>query len=272
MPKTLAEKRCRFRELHQSGCFVIPNPWDVGSAVYLEKLGFPALATTSSGFAWSNARPDGGMSVEQVLAHAAQLSAAVDVPVNLDFEAGYAATAKGVGENVRRAVEAGAAGVSIEDARGHSDDPLYDVAAAVERLTAAREAIDATGADVILVGRAEGFLHGRPDLSEAIARLQAYAEAGADCLYAPGIRTREEISAVVSALAPKPVNVLMGWPGLAAPELAGLGVRRISVGGALARTAWAGFMRAAEAIARDGDFTALGEGASGAQLNTLFGR
>ncbi len=270
MPTTLAEKRARFKELHRSGCFVIPNPWDVGSAVYLQSLGFQALATTSSGFAWTQARPDGAMDVEAVLAHTAAVSAAVEVPLNVDFEAGYAADAQGVAANVGRAVEAGASGVSIEDARGHGPDPLYSLEEAVERLKAARRAIDQTGSDVLLTGRAEGYLHGRPDLDDAVRRLTAYAEAGADCLYAPGIRTRAEIIAVVEAVAPKPVNVLMGWPGWKTAEMEAMGVRRISVGGALARTAWGGFMRAAERIAKDGDFYGLGEAASGAQLNGLF--
>jgi 2-methylisocitrate lyase-like PEP mutase family enzyme len=268
MPKTLAEKRTRFRELHQRGCFVIPNPWDVGSAVYLEKLGFQALATTSSGFAWTQARADGGVDVGAVIAHVAALATAVEVPINVDFEAGYAVHAKGVAENVRRVIDAGASGVSIEDARASG---IYDLPEAIERLTAAREAIDKAGAHVLLVARADGYLHGRPDLKDAIARLQAYAEAGADCLYAPGLKSREEITAVVKAVAPKPVNVLMGGPGWKKAELETMGVRRISVGGALARAAWGGFMRAAERIAKEGDFDGFAEAASGATLNKLFG-
>jgi 2-methylisocitrate lyase-like PEP mutase family enzyme len=271
MTVTIDAKRARFRELHAAGCFVIPNPWDVGSAICLEKLGFPALATTSSGFAWTQGRADGAMDVDSVLAHVRMIAEAVDVPLNVDFEAGYAPDPEGVAANVKRAVEAGASGLSIEDARGHRADPIYPVVEAVERLKAARAAIDRTGKDVLLTGRAENFLHGRADLDDTIRRLQAYAVAGADCLYAPGIRTREEISAVVAAVAPKPVNVLMGWPGWKKAELEQMGVRRISVGGALARSAWGGFMRAADRIARDGDFDGLGEAASGAELNKLFG-
>lgn len=263
-------RRRRFRQLHERGCFVIPNPWDPGSARYLQSLGFPAVATTSAGFAWSQARPDNGVTVDQVIEHLRAMVAAVDIPVNADFEAGFAADAAGVERNVRRAVEAGVAGLSIEDSTGDPAQPLYEREAAIDRLRAARRAIDAAGGDTLLVGRSEGFFVGRPDLAETLARLQAYAEAGADCLYAPGIRTREEIRAVVEAVAPKPVNVLIGWPtDLTVQDLAALGVRRISVGGALARAAWGGFMRAAKEIAEAGSFAGFGEAASGVELNKL---
>ena len=271
---SIADKRRSFRRLHEDGCFVIPNPWDPGSARYLQSLGFKAVATTSAGFAWSQARPDNGVTVDQVIEHLRAMVAAVDIPVNADFEAGFAADAAGVERNVRRAVETGVAGLSIEDATGEPAQPLYPREVAIERLHAARRAIDAAGAgggQTLLVGRSEGFIVGRPDLAETIARLQAYAEAGADCLYAPGIRTREEIRAVVEAVAPKPVNVLIGWPtDLTVQDLAALGVRRISVGGALARAAWGGFMRAAKEMAEAGSFAGFGEAASGAELNRLF--
>lgn len=269
---SIADKRRAFRRLHEDGCFVIPNPWDPGSARWLQSAGFKAVATTSAGFAWSQARPDNGLTVDQVIEHLRAMVAAVDIPVNADFEAGFAADAAGVERNVRQAVATGVAGLSIEDSTGDSAQPLYPIDVAVERLRAARRAIDATGGDTLLVGRSEGFFVGRPDLAETIARLQAYSAAGADCLYAPGIRTREEIRAVVSAAAPKPVNVLIGWPSeLTVQDLAAMGVRRISVGGALARAAWGGFVRAAKEIAEVGTFAGLREGASGAELNALFG-
>jgi 2-methylisocitrate lyase-like PEP mutase family enzyme len=271
---SIADKRRSFRQLHERGCFVIPNPWDPGSARYLQSLGFKAVATTSAGFAWSQARPDNGVTVDQVIEHLRAMVAAVDIPVNADFEAGFAADAAGVERNVRRAVEAGVAGLSIEDSTGDPAQPLYPREVAIERLRAARRAIDATGGldeRALLVGRSEGFIVGRPDLAETIARLQAYAEAGADCLYAPGIRTRDEIRAVVEAVAPKPVNVLIGWPtDLTVQDLAALGVRRISVGGALARAAWGGFTRAAKEMAEAGTFAGFWEAASGAELNRLF--
>ncbi len=270
----IAARRRTFHQLHEQGCFVIPNPWDPGSARYLQSLGFQAVATTSAGFAWSQARPDNGVTVDQVIEHLRAMVAAVDIPVNADFEAGFAADAAGVERNVRRAVETGVAGLSIEDATGDPAQPLYPREVAIERLRAARRAIDAAGArggQTLLVGRSEGFIVGRPDLPETIARLQAYAEAGADCLYAPGIRTREEIRAVVDAVAPKPVNVLVGWPtDLTVQELAALGVRRISVGGALARAAWGGFMRAVKEMAEAGSFAGFQEAASGVELNRLF--
>jgi 2-methylisocitrate lyase-like PEP mutase family enzyme len=269
---SLADKRRRFHELHAAGCFVIPNPWDVGSARYLQSLGFKALATTSSGFAWTQGRADNAVARDTVLAHLTLMVAATDLPVNADFERGFARDTAGVQESVRLAIETGVAGLSIEDSTGDAAEPLYSVDAAVERLRAARRAIDRAGGDVLLVGRAECFLAGRPDLGETIARLKAYASAGADCLYAPGLRTRDEIAAVVAMVAPKPVNLLAGWPSeLTLDDIAALGVRRVSVGGALARCAWGGFMRAARMIAEQGRFDGLAGAASGAELDSLFG-
>ena len=269
---SVADKRRTFRALHESGCFVIPNPWDLGSARFLESLGFKALATTSSGFAWSHARGDGRVDRDSMLAHLREMSAATDLPINADFEGGYARDPAGVADNVRLAVETGIAGLSIEDATWDPRAPLYEIDSAVEHMRAARRAIDASGGDTLLVGRAECFLFGRPDISETVARLKAYASAGADCLYAPGIRSREHIAAVVEAVAPKPVNVLIGWASdFGVDDLAALGVRRISVGGALARTAWSGFMRAARSIAENGRFDAFAEAASGAELDKFFG-
>lgn len=268
---TPADKRRTFRELHSSGCFVIPNPWDVGSARYLQSLGFKALATTSSGFAWSRGRPDNGVSRDTVLAHLREMVAATDLPVNADFESGFASDAEGVAESVRLAVETGVAGLSIEDSTGDAAMPLYAIDVAVERMRAARRAIDKAGGDTLLVARAECFLVGRPDLAETIARLKAYAIAGADCLYAPGIRTPEQITAVVAAVAPKPVNLLVGWASaMTLGDIAALGVRRVSVGGALARSAWGGFMRSAKVIAEEGRFDGFAAAASGDALNTLF--
>ncbi len=269
---SIADKRRTFRQLHQSGCFVIANPWDIGSALFLQQLGFRALASTSAGFAWSQGRPDGGVTREQVLAHLTAMVAATDVPLNADFEHGFAHDPDAVAEGVRLAVATGVAGLSIEDSTGEAARPLYEMGDAAVRMRAARGAIDRAGGDALLVGRAECFLVGRPDLAETIARLQAYANAGADCLYAPGLRNREQIAAVVEALAPRPVNVLIGAAhGLAVDDLAALGVRRISVGGALARCAWGGFMRAARQIAEQGRFDGLATGAAGAELNALFG-
>lgn len=268
---TVSDKRRTFKELHRAGCFVIPNPWDLGSARFLASLGFKALASTSSGFAWTRARPDGGVAREQVLAHLSELVAATDLPVNADFESGHAHDVQGVAESVRLAVATGVSGLSIEDATGDRARPLYDIGEAVERVRAARKAIDELGGDTLLVGRSEGFIAGRPDLAETMARLKAYAEAGADCLYAPGVRTREEISALVSAVSPKPLNVLIGSASpLTVADLAALGVRRISVGGALARAAWGGFMRAARIIAEHGRFDGLADAAPGDELNRLF--
>lgn len=268
---SIADKRRRFHQLHEQGCFAIPNPWDVGSARYLQHLGFAALATTSSGHAWSQGRHDGGASREAVLQHLAELVAATDVPINADFENGFALDAAGVAESVRLAVATGVAGLSIEDSTGDAQHPLFDIDTAVQRIRAARQAIDAAGGDVLLVGRAECFLVGRPDLAETTARLRAYAQAGADCLYAPGVRSAEQISALVAAVAPRPFNLLIGSAGgLTLQQAAALGVRRVSVGGGLARAAWGGFMRAAKALAEQGSFEGLADAASGAELNALF--
>jgi 2-methylisocitrate lyase-like PEP mutase family enzyme len=268
---SIADKRRTFRHLHESGCFVIPNPWDVGSARYLQGLGFKALATTSSGFAWSQARSDGGVKRDQVLTHLQEMVAATDIPLNADFENGFAADSAGVGESVRLAVETGIAGLSIEDSTGNASAPLFELNAAVERVRAARRAIDQSGGDTLLIARAECFLVGLPDLHLTIARLKAYANCGADCLYAPGIRTIEQIRALVDAVHPKPVNLLVSGPGdLTLRHITDLGVRRVSVGGALARVAWGGFMRAALEIAELGIFDGLANAAAGKQLDAMF--
>lgn len=265
-----SDKRSAFRKLHEAGSFVLPNPWDVGSALYLQSLGFKALASSSAGFAWSRGRADGALMREQVLAHLKELVSATALPINADFENGFGQDADGVAESVRLAVETGVAGLSIEDSSGDPSQPIFEVATAVDRLRAARAAIDRTGTETLLVGRAENFLHGRPDLSNTIARLKAYADAGADCLYAPGIRTTEEISAVVGAVAPKPVNVLIGWSSeLTLDALAALGVRRVSVGGALARNAWGGFIAAAKSLA-EGRFDGFTGAPPVKELNALF--
>jgi 2-methylisocitrate lyase-like PEP mutase family enzyme len=267
-----AQKRRTFRTLHERGCFVLPNPWDVGTARYLQHLGFSAIATTSAGYAFSRGLPDNAVPRDAMLAHIAELVAASDVPVNADFEGGYARSPEGVAENVALCVQTGVAGLSIEDSTGDAANPLFELDHAVARIRSARAAIDRAGGDVLLTGRAECFIVGRPDLEEAIRRLQAYAAAGADCLYAPGIRTRQQIEAVVAAVAPKPVNVLMGAPGeFDVAALADLGVRRISVGASLARAAWGGFMRAAQQL-REGRFDGFADAASGAELNKLFAR
>ncbi len=266
-----ADKRRAFRQLHEAGCFVIPNPWDVGSARLLQGLGFKALATTSSGFAWSRGHPDNGVTREMALAHLHEIVAATDVPVNADFERGFADDPAGVAESVLLAVETGVAGLSIEDSTGDEAQPLYSLDEACERMRAARKAIDQRGGDVMLIGRAECFLVGRPDITETVARLKAYAQAGADCLYAPGLRTREQISAVVDAVAPKPVNLLVGSAiEMTLAGIAALGVRRVSVGGALARAAWGGFMRAARQLADQGRFDGFADAASGQELNAFF--
>ena len=268
---TVAEKRAAFRKLHAAGCFVIPNPWDIGTTRYLQHLGFKALATTSAGFAFARGLPDAAVSRDDMLAHIAEIVAATDLPVNADFEGGYAQAPEGVAESVRLCVETGVAGLSIEDSTGDKNEPLYDLDLAVARMKAARAAIDKAGGDVLLTGRAECFLVGRPDLDETVRRLKAYSAAGADCLYAPGIRTPEQIAAVVKAAAPKPVNVLMpGALGITVADLESLGVRRISVGGTLARVAWGAFIRAAKEIASDGRFDAFKEAAAHAEINGFF--
>lgn len=267
---TIADKRRAYRDLHESGCFVLPNPWDIGTACYLQHLGFQAIATTSAGYAFSQGLPDNAVPRDRMLAHIAEIVAATDVPVNADFEGGYAHEPEGVAGSVRLCLETGVAGLSIEDSTGDRANPLYDLEHAVARIKAARGAIDRAGVDVMLTGRAECFIVGRPDLDETIRRLTAYSEAGADCLYAPGIHTREQIVAVVAAVAPKPVNLLMGAPSEFTVEtLTGLGVRRISVGASLARAAWGGFIRAAKAL-HDGNFDGFANAASGGELGKLF--
>jgi methylisocitrate lyase len=267
---TISEKRAAFRKMHETGCFVLPNPWDVGSARALQHLGFKAIASTSAGFAWSIGKADNRVTLDDICEHLAALCEAVDLPVNADFEGGFAHEPERVAANVARGVKTGVAGLSIEDSTGDTAKPLYERAQAIARIKAARAAIDADNSGVLLVGRCEGFLVGQPDLNMVIDRLQAYAEAGADCVYAPGIRSKEQISAVVKAVYPKPFNLLLGWPGLSVSEAADLGVRRISVGGSLARTAWGGFIRAAREIAEHGTFTELGNGYPGAELNKMF--
>jgi 2-methylisocitrate lyase-like PEP mutase family enzyme len=270
---SIADKRRAFHKLHEAGCFAIPNPWDVGSARFLQGLGFKALATTSSGFAWSHGHRDGGMSRDRILDHLTDMVEATNLPINADFESGFAPDAAGVAESVRLAVATGVAGLSIEDSTGDASRPIYELHTAVARIRAARKAIDKAGGDTLLVGRAECFLHGQPDIGQTIHRLKAYADAGADCLYAPGIRTPEHIGAVVAGVAPKPVNLLMAWPGdLTMPEIAALGVRRVSVGGALARAAWGGFMRAAKLIAEQGKFDGFADAAPGQELDAFFHR
>jgi 2-methylisocitrate lyase-like PEP mutase family enzyme len=273
---TNAERRTAFRALHERGCFVIPNPWDVGTAVALEQCGFRALATTSAGFAFSRGRPDrpAALSLPMVLEHLASMTAATALPVNADFQSGYAADAAGVARNVERCVETGVAGLSIEDTTADGAHPLFELPEAVERIRAARAAIDASGDGVLLTARAECFLVGHDDApGESIRRLQAYAEAGADVLFAPGVRERADIRAIVEAVAPKPVNVLMSSnTGLTVADLAALGVRRVSVGSALSRVAWGAFLRAARSIAGDGSFASLEGAASFGELNALFER
>jgi methylisocitrate lyase len=270
MPVTTQNKRANFRKLHESGCFVLPNPFDVGSAKALQQLGFKALASTSAGFAWTIGKADNRVSVDEVCAHLTDISAAVDVPVNADFEGGFAHEPEGVAANVARGVKTGIAGLSIEDPTGNKERPLYDRDLAIERIKAARKAIDADHSGVMLTGRCEAFLWGQPDLKLVIDRLLAYSDAGADCLYAPGIKTREEIAGVVKAVHPKPVNLLIGASGLSLAEAADLGVRRISVGGSLARSAWGGFMKAAKEMAEKGTFTELASGYPGGELNKMF--
>ena len=244
-----------FRRLHESGCFVMPNPWDAGSARVLEQLGFKALASTSAGLAWTLGRADNHITRDQALDHLRQIAAAVKVPINADFEGGYAIEPDDVAANVTLATATGIAGLSIEDSTGDKAKPLHDFELAVERVRAARRAIDQSGTGVVLTGRSEGFVVGRPDLDETIRRLRAYSEAGADCLYAPRIDSVEQVKAIVAAVAPKPVNLLINAPFITVAEAAALGVRRISVGGTLARTAWGGWLAAAKEIAEQGTFS-----------------
>ena len=271
MPDTNNRQRV-FRHLHEAGCFVIPNPYDLGSARVLVQLGFKALATTSSGLAWTLGRSDNGVSLDDALAHMRLIAAGVDVPVNADFEGGFAVEPDRVAINVKSATATGVAGLSIEDSTGNASQPLFDFSLAVDRIRAARRAIDETGTGVLLTARSEGFIVGRPDLAETTRRLTAFAEAGADCLYAPGIRTTSEITAVIGAVAPKPVNVLVGSDFTTVAELAKLGARRISVGGALARAAWTGFLGAATEIAERGTFEGLTRAVPFADINQRFAR
>lgn len=266
-----ADKRRTFRQMHERGCFVLPNPWDIGSARYLQGLGFKALATTSAGFAFSQGRPDGDYSRDMALAHCAEIAAATDVPVNVDYEGGYADDPAGVAESVRLCCETGIAGLSIEDSTQDPNIPLYDFDLALARVKAARAAIDNSGQEVLFTARSEGFIRGRPDLDETIRRLKAYADAGADCLYAPGIKAQVQIEAVVEAVAPKPVNFLMATAtNFSVGDLATMGVRRISTGGSLARVAWSAFANSAREIAEQDTFRSFEGTMTNAELNAFF--
>lgn len=269
---TPQEKRARFRALHESGCFVIPNFWDVGSARMLEALGFQALASSSAGFAWSTGRMDNAVTLEEKLAHLTAVCAATDAPVNADFENGFADAPEAVAANARRAVDAGVAGLSVEDMIRNERRELYDESLAVERIRAARAALDAEGSGAMLIARAEGLLIGRMDVTQVIDRLVRLADAGADCLFAPGLRSLDDIAAAVRAVAPKPLSVLMMTPGTSVAQFADLGVRRISVGGSLARAAWGGFLRAAREIAEQGSFEGLAREGAGVDLKALLVR
>ena len=273
MKSTKESLAAKFRSLHASGCFLLPNPWDIGTAIYLEHLGFKALATTSAGFAFSRGKPDGGIPREEMLGHIREIVNVTSLPVNADFHAGYANEPEGVAENVRLCVETGVAGLSIEDSTGRSDRPLYEKKLAIERVRAARAAIDASKTGVVLTGRCEAWLVGDPDpLHTALDRLTEYAEAGADCLYAPGVGDPNEIAQIVKTVTPRPVNVLVSGFNhqLTFSELADLGVRRISVGSGLAMAAWGAFLRAAQEIQTSGTFNLLATSASFADLNGLF--
>ncbi len=273
MPLTdFTARRQAFRKLHESGCFVIPNPWDPGSARYLRHLGFQALATTSAGFAFSRGLPDSAVPRDSILGNIAEIVAAVDLPVNADFESGYAHEPEGVAANVRLCVETGVAGLSIEDRSGNRMNPLYELPLAVERVRAARAAIDASGTGVLLTARAECYLVGHSEpLKESVRRLQAYAEAGADVLYAPGPHQPEDIKTIVAAVSPRPVNVLVSRnTGLKVSDFAGMGVRRISVGSTLSRAAWSGFMNAAQPIAKEGSFSGFDAVSPFADINGFF--
>jgi 2-methylisocitrate lyase-like PEP mutase family enzyme len=269
MPRSVAEKRTAFRALHETGCFLLPNPWDAGSARMLQHMGFAALASTSAGYAWTMGHPDYAVTCDGVVEHLTALCAAVDLPVNADFEGGFATEPEGVAVNVRRAIQAGVAGLSIEDRDLAAPHGLYGATLAVARIRAARAAIDASGHEIILVARTEGMLADPAALTPAIDRLVAFAAAGADCLYAPGVRNKADIAAMVRAVAPKPLNVLMMGQGLTVAEMADLGVRRISVGGALARMAWGGMITAAEQMQAP-TFDGFAGGAAGKQLNAVF--
>jgi 2-methylisocitrate lyase-like PEP mutase family enzyme len=270
MTPSIADRRREFARLHESGCFVMPNAWDEGTARLLVQLGFPAIATTSSGFAWSQGRPDTHVPLARVLIHLQSIVERVDVPVNADFEGGFAVEPESVAGNVSAAVATGVAGLSIEDSTGDRSRPLFDFELSVDRVRAARVAIDRANSGVLLTARSEGFIAGRPDLDETLRRLAAYADAGADCLYAPGLRDLHQIATVVRAVAPRPVNVLVGSGFTTVRALADLGVRRISVGGALARTAWTAALAAAAEIASRGTFTAFDGAMPFAELDDRF--
>lgn len=271
MPST-SNKIKAFHALHQAGCFLMPNPWCLGSAKALEKSGVKALASTSAGLAWAKGRADGQVTLEETLSHLQELATFSGLPINADFESGFAANPEEVYKNVTLATQTGIAGLSIEDSTGNSSKPLRSINEALERLIAAREAIEASKTGVLLTARAENFFVGVPDLDDCLKRLAAYVEVGADCLYAPGIKTREQIQAVIEVCAPKPVNLLIGWPtDLSLEELAELGVRRISLGGALARTAWQGFLDALEPLASQGSFAGLAAATPASELNALLG-
>jgi 2-methylisocitrate lyase-like PEP mutase family enzyme len=268
---SVAEKRLTFRKLHESGCFVIPNPWNVGTALYLQGLGFKALASTSSGFAHSQGLPDGATPLDVMLAHFGEIAAAVDIPVNADFEGGFADDPDGVAANVARCIATGVAGLSIEDSTSDDANPLYDFDLALARVRAARAAIDKAGGDVVFTARTEGFIRGRPDLDETIRRLKAFADAGADCLYSPGIKTREQVEATVKAVGSKAINFLnSGAFGFTVSDIAGMGVRRISVGGTLARVAMDAFIKSARAIAEQGKFDSFAGVVTNPELNGFF--
>jgi len=271
MPVTTADKRANFKKMHEAGCFVLPNPFDVGSALALQHLGFKALASTSAGFAWTIGKADNRVTLDEVCDHLTAICAATDLPVNADFEGGFAVEPEKVGANVARGARTGVAGLSIEDSTGDAAKPLFESRLAVERIKAARKAIDADNSGVLLTGRCEGFLWGVTDLNLVIERLQAYADAGADCLYAPGIKTREQIEAVVKAAAPKPVNFLnSGALGFTVSDIAAMGVRRISVGGSLARVAMHAFIRTATEIAKEGKFDGFAGLITNQELNAFF--
>ncbi len=263
----------KFRAMHESGCFVLPNPWDIGTAIYLERLGFKALATTSAGFAFSRGKADGGVPRDEMLAHIREIVEATALPVNADFLNGFADNPEAVAENVKLCVDAGVAGLSVEDSSQNPAAPLYEKNLAVDRIRSARSAIDSSENDVVLTGRSEAWLvHDPNPLHTALERLAAYAEAGADCLYAPGVSNPDEIAQIVKTVAPRPVNVLVAGFNhqLSVSQLADLGVRRISVGSGLALAAWGAFVRAAQDIKTNGTFNLLANNAGSADLNELF--
>jgi 2-methylisocitrate lyase-like PEP mutase family enzyme len=269
---SIAERRKEFRRLHESGCFILPNPWDIGTARYLQTLGFKALATTSAGFAFAQGYPDNRITREMALDHCAEIVEATDLPINADFEGGFAHEPEGVAESVRLCAQTGVAGLSIEDSTGDAANPLYDFDLAVARVRAARQALDKAAPDLLFTARHEGFLVGKPDIGEAVRRLKAFSDAGADCLYAPGLRTREHIKAVIDAVAPKPVNIIIAWKtDLTLKDLTALGARRISTGSAPARVAWGAFMRSSKELAERGTFDLFADAAVSPELNKLFG-